>query len=162
MEVFITLTTITHALLFMYDEYFLHKKRGLSRKEINSGIVDGLIFLILICFTIFTQYTPLLAGVYIFLSVISCGLIVKNEFFYPEQLTRNERLVHAALYVFHPLILFAFYISWKMDFFTSNIAYWMLQLGYLALAFKAVSFHIIYWNYVHDRPNKKRKRIKVD
>lgn len=150
MVLFITFTTITHALLFAYDEYVLNRKRAnISQMQINSQSLDGVFYLAIVAMTLFTRYTEILGNVYIALSILSCISIIKNEYFY-ENLPRLERLVHAGLYVLHPLILYAFYSSWKLDFFTTNMTYWMIQLGYFALGFKTISFHIIYWNYIHD------------
>lgn len=150
MVIFITLTTITHGILYFLDEYILHKRREFSQKEINNGIIDALLFLSTVGMTLFTTYTLFLGKLYIVLAFLSCLSIIKNEFFY-ENLCKQERLVHALLYIFHPLILFAFYTSWKENFFTTNLNYWMLQLGYFALGFKALTYHIIYWNYIHNK-----------
>lgn len=150
MVLFISLITITHAILFAYDEYILNKKRELSQGEINSALLDGVLFLGIVALTIFTTYTENLGIVFISLSFLSCISIIKNEFFYPV-LELRERLVHSILYVLHPLILYAFYLSWEMDFFNNNMSYWMLQLCYLALGFKAMCYHVIYWNFIHNK-----------
>ncbi len=153
MVIFITLTTITHGILFFYDEYFLHKRRPFSKNEINSGLIDGILFLIPVGLTLFTSFGPVMKYVYITLGFLSCLSIIKNELFY-ENLDKTERLIHAGLYILHPLILYAFYVSWERNFFATNLTYWMLQLCYFILCFKAVNYHLIYWNYVHEK-NKK-------
>lgn len=150
MVVFITLTTIIHGILFGYDEYVLNRKRSPSQKEINNALVDGVLYLSVVSMTIFFSYTPTLGKIYIGFGLLSCLSIIKNEYFY-ENIPEPERLVHSALYVLHPLILYAFYSSWKMNFFSNNLTYWMLQLCYFVLGLKAVSFHIIYWNYIHKK-----------
>lgn len=161
MVLFITITTILHAVLFTYDEYIIHKKRSLSQKEINSGLIDGVLFLSTVALTLFTTFTEILDVVYISLAFLSCLAIIKHEMFLPKEISTRERVLHTTLYILHPLILYAFYISWKRDFFSTNLTYWMLQLGYFALGFKAISYHVIYWNYVHDRNPGARKSIKV-
>ena len=150
MVLFISCTTIIHGILYTLDEYILHRKRNLSQKEINNSIIDGVLFLVIVGLTIFTTYSEKLATVYIILSILSCLSIVKNEIFY-EDITTKERLVHALLYVFHPLILYAFFLSWQADFFITNSSYWMMQLCYFAIGFKVMSYHIIYWNYIHNK-----------
>lgn len=150
MVIFITLITILHAAFFFYDEYFLNKKRTLSQIEINSAIIDGVLFLSIVALTIFTSFNSQLSNIYIALSILSCISIIKNEFLY-ESIPKIERVVHSILYITHPLILFAFYSSWKMDFFSTNSTYWMLQLGYFALGFKAIAYHVIYWNFIHNK-----------
>lgn len=150
MVIFITLTTFIHGLLFTYDSYILHKKRHLSQKEINSFLLNGVTYLVIIGLTIFTTFSPMLSIVYLVLAFISCLSIIITELFYPS-LTVKERVVHGGLYVLHPLILYAFYLSWEMDFFNTNMTYWMLQLCYLILGFKAMTYHVIYWNYIHNK-----------
>lgn len=151
MVFFITITTITHACLFAYDEYFLKRKRELSQLEINGSLFDGFLFLLTVALTIFTTYTETLGLIYIALSSLSILSIVKNEYIYPLNIDRKERVVHAALYVLHPLILYCFYISWKANFFTSNMTYWMMQLCYLILGAKTITYHVVYWNYIHKK-----------
>lgn len=153
MVIFITLTTIIHGALFTYDEYVLNKRRNLSQKEINSAVIDGILFLTTVSLTIFTTYSQMIVNLYILLAVLSTLSIIKNKVFY-ENLERVERVVHAGLYVLHPLILYAFYVSWKMNFFATNLLYWMLQLCYLVLGFKAITYHVIYWNYIHKKDKK--------
>jgi hypothetical protein len=151
MVLFITLTTITHALLFAYDEYFLKRKRNLSVIEINSSLLDGILYIGLVAMTIFTTYSETLSSIYIAVSVLSCLSILKNELIYPLNINRDERIVHACLYVLHPLILYCFYHSWSLNFFHTNMTYWLLQLGYLVLGFKTISYHVIYWHYIHQK-----------
>ncbi len=149
MVLFISITTIFHAFAFAYDEYVLNKRRDLSQGEINSALIDGIIYLSTVAFTIFTTYSDVLGSLYVFLASCSCISIIKNEYFYPNNLPKIERIIHAILYILHPLILYAFYLSWKENFFQTNMTYWMLQLGYMALGFKAMSYHVIYWNFIH-------------
>ena len=154
MAIFITLITLTHGALYFYDEYILHKKREFSKKEVYGGFVDGFIFLILVGLTLFTHFTENLKIVYIVMSFLSCLSILKNEYFYPKDLDWIERMVHAGLYILHPLILYAFYHSWKAHFFKTELLYWMLQLCYFILCFKAINYHLIYWNYIAEKKIK--------
>ena len=149
MVIFITFTTVIHAIAFTFDEYILNKKRNLSQKEINSALLDGILYLAAVALTIFTTFSENLGRVYIGLALLSCISVVKNEAIYPGNIPKIERITHAMLYVLHPLILYAFYISWAQNFFQTNMTYWMLQLGYFVLGLKAISYHMIYWNYIH-------------
>ena len=160
MVAFITFTTLTHALLYFIDEHVIHRKRGLAPNEIKSGIFDGILYVITVGLTIFTSYTETLGVIYFILATLSCLSIIKHEYFYPEVLEKRERIIHALLYVFHPLILFAFFESWKSNLFDNHLHYWILQLCYFALAFKGATFYIIYWNYIYEK--EPRKTIKID
>ena len=151
MVAFITFITLFHALLYFMDEHIFHRERGLSPSEIKSGMFDGILFVLTVGLTIFSTYSTGLAYLYITLASLSCLSIIKHEYFYPDYLSKRERITHALLYIIHPLILYAFYNSWKSNLFDENLMYWMLQLAYFALAFKSASFYIIYWNYVYER-----------
>lgn len=153
MVIFITITTLLHGILFFLDEHILNKRRGLSKVEIISSLVDGILYLVLVAMTVFAPFNEFTRLLYLTLAVLSCLSIIKNEWIYPD-LEKVERLVHAALYILHPLIIYAFYISWKQDFFNTQMTYWMLQLCYLILGFKAMSYHVIYWNYIYQGNNK--------
>ena len=155
MVFFITLTTLVHALLFYFDEYILNKRRGLAQLEVNSALIDGVLYLTLVAMTIFSPFNEVTKIIYVTLSFISCLSIIKNEWLYPD-LERVERVVHAGLYILHPLILYAFYLSWERDFFNNEMNYWMIQLCYLILGFKAIAYHVIYWNYIYERKTIKR------
>ena len=148
---FITFITLFHAVLYFLDEHIFHRERGLSTNEIKSGVFDGILFVITVGLTIFTTYSESLSYLYITLATLSCLSIIKHEYFYPEVLSKKERLTHALLYIVHPLILYAFYLSWQSNLFDQNLLYWMLQLAYFALAFKSASFYIIYWNYIYEK-----------
>ncbi len=150
MVLFITFITILHSLLFFYDESLLNKKRELTKFENISVYIDGFFFLVPVAMTLFTNYDSKFNMIYLIMSIFSCLSIIKNELFYTD-LSKRERLVHAALYVLHPLILYAFHESWKQDFFKNNMTYWMLQLGYFILCVKAITYHVIYWNYIHKK-----------
>lgn len=150
MVVFISFITIIHGILYIIDEYVLNKKRGLTQFEINSASLDGMLYLVIVGMTLFTPFGDLSRVIYFVLCFLSCLSIIKNELFYPK-LDKFERLVHAGLYVLHPLILYVFYISWQESFFITNMNYWMLQLCYFILGFKAMTYHVIYWNYMHGK-----------
>jgi hypothetical protein len=151
MLIFITVITLTHASFFAYGEYALKRKRVLSQNEINSATVDGVLFLAIVALTIFTKFSTSWGYVYISLAILSCISIIKNELFYPVNISPKERIIHAFLYVLHPLILYCFYISWSLNFFVTNMTFWTMQLLYLILGFKTITYHIIYWNYIHDK-----------
>ena len=150
MVLFITITTVLHATLFYIDEYILNKKRGLTQIEINSALADGVLYLTLVGMTLFAPYNHVTKYIYLGLCLVSCLSIIKNEWLYP-QLDKLERLIHAGLYVLHPLILYAFYLSWQQQFFSTEMTYWMIQLCYFILGFKAMAYHVIYWNYIHGK-----------
>jgi hypothetical protein len=144
---FLYVTTFLHAALYGVDEYIYHRKRGLCPVEFINALFDGILFLIPLVIAIFTSHSYWLDKIYIALAVLSIFSIIKNERFYHE-LCVTERMIHAALYVLHPLILYAFYHSWKWNFFDKYYYFWLVQLLYVAFGTKTVTYHIIYWKFI--------------
>lgn len=149
MAFFLLFIVILHGILFRVDEYMFHRKRGLQKRELTNSLIDGLIFLITLAVAMFSKHSYWSDKIYIALSIVSCLSIVKNEFFY-ENLKKGERFVHALLYVFHTTILYAFYISWRINYFDSHYYIWLTQLLYMILGFQTLAYSLIYWNYIYD------------
>jgi hypothetical protein len=139
-----------HMTLVYIDEYLFNKKRPHSKKEVVSVVSDGALFLLPQVLAIFVAYDPKWEFLYKFLGALSMISIVKNEMFY-ENLCMRERVIHACLYVMHPLILFTFYESWQQNYFDTHPNFWMFQLLYVGIGFKTVVYKLIYWNYIHDK-----------
>lgn len=138
---------IIHGALFMADEYLFHKKRGLSRAEINNSLIDGALFLVPLVIAIFFPFKELTKWIFLISAFLSCLSIAKNELFYKDLCVR-ERLIHSLLYVLHPAILYTFYISWVGNYFHSYSNFWMVQLIYIFFGTKTLAYRIIYWNYI--------------
>ncbi|MEZ4872051.1 MAG: hypothetical protein R2827_07370 [Bdellovibrionales bacterium] len=148
MLVVLVILMITQLTLFHLDEYYFHRRRRVTRPEIVSALIDGLIYVLPLTMAIFLDLTPLTKGLYIALSVVSCISIAKNEFYYPK-LERQERLVHSFLYVLHPVMLYTFYLSWEGNYFTNFPNFWIVQIIYLGLGVRTLAHQLIYWNYVY-------------
>ena len=149
MIAFILIIMSLQVILFQLDEYYFHRNRKLSRKEIISAISDGFLYIIPLIIATFTRFQEGRREFYIALSAISCLSIIKNEFFYPA-LNVKERVLHSLLYVLHPILLYSFYLSWKGNFFDTFPNFWIFQLLYVAIGFKTVTYQMIYWNYIHE------------
>jgi hypothetical protein len=155
MLAFMLSSILIHGALFMGDEYLFHKKRGLTRAEINNSLVDGALFLVPLVISIFFPFTIITKWIFLTTAFLSCISIVKNELFYHELCVR-ERLIHSLLYVLHPIILYSFYISWSQNYFHDYPNFWMIQLIYIFFGTKTLAYRIIYWNYIFE-PEKLNK-----
>ncbi|MCO4794186.1 MAG: hypothetical protein KC493_10755 [Bacteriovoracaceae bacterium] len=149
MTTFLCAITIIHGLLFRIDEFKFHKKRGLKKVELINALFDGALFIGALIIPLFTTYSYWWEKLYIAMCICSCLSIIKNEFFY-KGLEIGERVTHALLYVLHPVILFAYYDGWKVNYFDNHYYVWMIQLLYVFLGVQAITYQIIYWNYIHD------------
>ena len=144
---------VLHVCLLNLDEHYYNKKRQHSKYEIVSVITDGFLFLLPLLLATFVTFDEKWVILYKTIAGISMVSVVKNELFY-KGLEVQERFIHACLYVLHPILLFNFYESWKLNYFQSNYYFWMFQLVYVALGVKTVSYQLIYWNYIHDGTKK--------
>ena len=141
---------ILHAVLLNLDEHYFNRKRSHSKYEVASVITDGILLLLPMLLAMFVTYHEKWVFLFKTLGAISMISVVKNEYFY-RNLEVQERLVHACLYVLHPIILFSFYESWQNNYFVNNTNFWIVQLLYVGVGFKTVSYQLIYWNYIHDK-----------
>ena len=141
---------ILHSILVNIDDHFFNNKRRHSKYETLSVITDGIFFIIPQVMAIFITYTPMWGTIYKVLGAISMASIIKNEYFH-KGLDTRERIIHACLYVLHPIILFTFYESWTNNYFVTNTNFWMVLLVYVGIGFKSISYQIIYWNYIADK-----------
>lgn len=144
---------IIHVVLHNIDEHIFNKKRQHSKGEILSMIIDAVLFLFALLMATFISYDEKLEFIYKVIAGISMISIIKNEWFY-SNISRNERLVHACLYVLHPILLFNFFESWRNNYFQVNTNFWMVQLIYVGLGIKSISYQVIYWNYIHEPNNE--------
>ena len=139
---------VLHIIVFHVDEFYFHRKRKLCRNEVLGIFADGGFYLIPLIVAIFAPVTELWKTIYIIMATLSIISVIKNEWFYGEDITREERLVHAALYVLHPVLLFTFYHSWTENYFVHNLNFWIVQIVYLGFGTKTLIHQIIYWNYL--------------
>lgn len=149
MTVFLSVITVLHGILFRIDEFKFHRKRGVQKVELINALFDGFLFLSALAIPLFADFSYWAEKIYIALAIVSCLSISKNEFFY-KGLEFGERVTHSLLYVLHPVILFAYYDGWKVNYFDKHYYVWLVQLLYVFLGFQAVAYQIIYWNYIYD------------
>jgi hypothetical protein len=149
MTIFLTVITILHGILFRVDEFMFHRKRGLKKVELINEVFDGVLFIGALAIPLFAGFSYWWEKFYIALCIVSCLSIAKNEFFH-KGLEFGERFTHSLLYVLHPVILFAYYEGWKVNYFDKHYYVWLVQMLYVFLGFQAIAYQIIYWNYIHD------------
>jgi len=149
MTVFLSVITVLHGILFRIDEFKFHRKRGVQKVELINALFDGFLFLSALAIALFADFSYWSEKIYIALAIVSCLSIAKNEFFY-KGLELGERFTHSLLYVLHPVILFAYYDGWKVNYFDKHYYVWLVQLLYVFLGFQAIAYQIIYWNYIYD------------
>ena len=127
------------AVAMLVDEGVFHRRRGLPRWERLGHPLDTLTFVACLVW--------LLAGGsmhgYLALAVGSTIFIFKDEPIHAQLCSRGEHLLHIALFVLHPLVLWAF----------TRVPHGVL-VAQLAVTLAFLGYQVIYWNVVRAEPRR--------
>lgn len=125
--------------LLMYDDIVLHRRRGLPKWERIGHPVDAFFFSLPIGLAAFMQSaTP--AEAYFTLSLLSCLVILKDEWVHVGRVGALEATLHAALFVIHPITLMT---AWRLAQTGPTIGLFIAWIALLGV----VGCQIIYWNF---------------
>ncbi len=131
------------AAAMLVDEGVFHRRRGLPRWERIGHPLDTLTFVACLVW--------LLAGGsvhgYVALAVGSTIFVFKDEPVHAQLCTRGEHLLHVALFVLHPLVLWAF----------TRLPHGVL-VAQLAITVAFFGYQVIYWNVVRGKPREINNR----
>jgi len=143
------LPIIFQSLLIIVDEFYFHLRRGLPRWERLGHPLDTLSFLL--CFIYTLLFTPTMTHIWIYISlaVLSCLLVTKDEFVHTEHCTAGEHWMHALLFVFHPITLFAVYRFWL----SSEYHLFLLVQSFAIFLF--MFYQLIFWQFFGKKINAK-------
>jgi len=126
-------------ILLMYDDLVLHRQRGLPRWERIGHPIDALFFSMPIGLAALGgSATP--SGLYWALSILSCIIVLKDEWVHVGRIGALEATLHAALFVIHPVTLIA---AWRLAQTGHTFG---LLLAFIALL-GVVFFQTLYWNF---------------
>ncbi len=126
-------------MLLMYDDIVLHQRRGLPRWERIGHPIDTFFFSLPIGLAAIKGFETS-PGVYGGLSLLSCVVILKDEWVHVGRINALEATIHAALFVAHPVTL---YMAWQLAKTGQTMG---LLIAWMALVGVAV-FQIIHWNF---------------
>jgi len=133
---------LLQAPLIVFDEWVFHRKRRLPRWERIGHPLDTLSVAICLFLPSFTTYSPSLLKLYIFLGILSCLMVTKDEWIHKHHCPATEHWVHALLFLNHPILLTSagfLWIanpSWATPFLKAQLCF--------ATAF--MLYQAIYWN----------------
>jgi 2-polyprenyl-6-hydroxyphenyl methylase/3-demethylubiquinone-9 3-methyltransferase len=95
-----------------FDEFYFHRRRGLTLVESAGHVADSLAFLTPLLVAVLAPAQPMWRGVYIALSAVSCALITKDEWIHAARCEAEEHWIHSVLFVLHPWVLFGVGLLW--------------------------------------------------
>lgn len=95
-----------------FDEFGFHSHRTVSGWEGLGHALDSAVFLA--CLMCPLYLTPTLPHLTLFgiMAAVSCLLITKDEFIHQRLCSGGEHWLHAALFILHPIVLFATGFLW--------------------------------------------------
>ena len=147
------------SILITVDEYFFHLQRGLPRWERIGHPLDTLSLLLCYIYIQFVPYNELSFKGFIFLAILSCIMITKDEFIHKHHCKASEQWIHALLFINHPLLLASLGCLWPV-IHKAEIPTWLSQwLTHPEILSMIVSlqglligsfmvYQVVYWNYV--------------
>lgn len=155
-EVLILIFIGFHAILMIFDEFFFHRKRGLPKWERIGHPIDTTFMLFCFFSIIYLPMTKSNIILYFCLSVISCFMIIKDEFVHLKYCGKFEQFLHALLFILHPVILVILFLSWP-SFTRTSINYledFKSPLLKIVIYFQFISailfllYQILFWNFI--------------
>ena len=137
------------------DEFYFHHKRGLPMWERIGHPLDTLSLLACLVFSLVMPYSWSALKTYIALSFVSILFITKDEFVHFNHCSAAEQWLHAALFVFHPVVLVVIALAW------SGILPGMrtVLMGQAVGITGFMLYQVIYWNWIRERAELKSKTI---
>lgn len=125
--------------LMLFDEFYLHKKRGLGKWESVGHPVDTLLFLSCFAYTLLVPYASESISAFIALSILSSIVIAKDEWVHHKECCLLEQWTHTFLFIVHPFALWGLFHLWK----AGDIKPIFVQSIIISLF---LLYQIVYWN----------------
>ncbi|MFZ4405438.1 MAG: hypothetical protein ACOYOK_15175 [Pseudobdellovibrionaceae bacterium] len=132
--------------LLIYDEAVLHRQREMPNWERWGHPVDTFFFLLPLALGGFLQ-GDFSQHHFIGLCILSCLVILKDEWVHAGRIKGFEGLVHGLLFILHPIVLFMAY----RNLLDKN--YLVLQTTSMVLTVVMV-FQFLFWNWWEPKTKK--------
>lgn len=156
------------AICMFVDEFYYHLKRDLPTWERWGHPLDTLS--VLICFLIpaFYDFDAAHFLIFIFMGLLSCFLITKDEFIHNQTCDASEQWLHSVLFVLHPLVFVSTCFLWTLKSHTnfievqrvlninSSFANSFLN-GQIYILLSVIFYQIVYWNFIKRRSHARAK-----
>ena len=149
------------------DEFCFHRRRTLPRWERLGHPADTLT--VLLCWTIIlsTRPAPVPITVYLCATLFSCFFVTKDEWVHARFCQPGEHLIHAFLFILHPLSFLAAGLMWQAVSARSTEGQsfgWISYQGFertffivnTALTVLFGLYQLIFWNLIWRDTSKPR------
>ena len=142
--------------VILFDEFHYHFKRDLPRWERIGHPLDTFSVILPFSAMSFLPYPGHTPALLISLMVLSCIFISKDEGVHAERSPQGEHLLHAFLFMLHPLVFIAAWLVWREQGPTTAHK---LQLSMLSSFF---IYQVVYWNFLKKPMREKTGAEKID
>ena len=143
MSLWLALPFLAQGSAMLVDEFYFHRKRGLTRWERVGHPLDTLTTLFALGWVMIRPYSAEATRVYIALCVFSCLFITKDEFVHAKACEPGEHWLHSLLFVLHSVVFVCVYFIWQDLTFSNRL---ILGAPVAAVGIFFV-FQIFYWNF---------------
>jgi hypothetical protein len=129
--------------LIAFDEFVLHRRRGLRRWERVGHPIDTAVFVAALGFLLFSEPDASNLKIYLGLAVFSSLLITKDEFEHFGRCPALENWVHAMLFILHPAVLvWAGWLWWSRETAVLGPA--------VSITTAFLIYQTVYWNFIEN------------
>jgi hypothetical protein len=159
----LVLPFLLQALLMAADEFRFHRKRGLPKWERIGHPLDTLTVVLCLSWILHTEPDDRSVAVFVFLAVLSCVFITKDEHVHLRRCSAAEQWIHAALFILHPLVLASGAFLWPAarrvpQSWPLPVSYSGFERTFLIIAWTMMLcfsiYQLVFWNLVWSRKIK--------
>jgi hypothetical protein len=153
---------IFQAMLMIFDEFYFHRRRGLPKWEIIGHPLDTLTVIAPLVLARSANFTDKNAFLYVALSTFSCIFIVKDELIHKNICSKAEMILHALLFILHPLVFLSIFLFWQngeTNLLGLTIDFNKIVTLQLIVTCMFCLYQIFYWRFFYERPRNKQRHI---
>lgn len=168
MAILLLAPLFVQGILMMVDEFYFHHQRGLPKWEVFGHPLDTITVATPLAIAYFADFSDELVTPYALLSLFSCIFVVKDELVHKDLCSRGEMLLHALLFILHPLVFLSVFYLWQNQsvfLFGISIAHTSIIGGQLLMTVLFLVYQLIYWGLLngslHQQRNLQRARREM-
>lgn len=127
-------------LVMGFDEFYFHQRRTLPAWERWGHPLDTVTVLFPLLLVFFVPYSDRMALIFLWLALVSCASVTKDEWVHANFCVPGEHWVHSLLFLLHPLIFGSMFLLWREP---GGRVWLALEL---ALLIPFLAYQTLYWN----------------
>ena len=105
---------VVQACAALLDEWFFHRRRVLGTWERVGHPLDTLLVIIPLSLAVCCEFSERVFIFYSILALLSCLLVLKDEYIHHSCCGWQEQLLHAIMFQCHPLVFVSMGFAWAV------------------------------------------------